>query len=79
MRGPDEQQAAMFSYLSPEERVPMDHPLRAIRQISDKVLQQMCPLFETMYSEMGRPSIAPEKLLCALRCRCSTPCGASAC
>jgi transposase len=66
MRGPDEQQAAMFSYLSPEERVPMGHPLRAIRQISDKVLQQMCPLFETMYSEMGRPSIAPEKLLRAL-------------
>ena len=56
----------MFSYLSPEERVPMDHPLRAIRQICDKILQQMSPLFEAMYSEMGRPSIAPEKLLRAL-------------
>src|ERR1700683_3035517 len=66
MRGADEQQAAMFSYLSPEERVPMDHPLRAIRQICDKILQQMSPLFEAMYSEMGRPSIAPEKLLRAL-------------
>src|SRR5579863_10472764 len=66
MRGPDEQQAMMFSYLSPEERVPMDHPLRAIRQICDRILQQMSALFETMYSEMGRPSIAPEKLLRAL-------------
>ena len=41
MHGPDEQQPAMFSYLSPEERVPLDHPLRAIRQICDKILQQM--------------------------------------
>jgi len=56
----------MFSYLSPEERVPADHPLRAIRQICDRLLRQMSPMFEKMYSEMGRPSIAPEKLLRAL-------------
>ena len=66
MRGSDTQQSAMFSYLSPEERVPSDHPLRAIRQITDRILRQMSPAFEEMYSNLGRPSIAPEKLLRAL-------------
>jgi transposase len=66
MRGPDVQQSAMFSYLSPEERVPSTHPLRAIRQITDRVLCQLSELFSRMYSQMGRPSIAPEKLLRAL-------------
>jgi len=50
MRGTDIQQSAMFSYLSPEERVPADHPLRAIRQITDKVLKQRTRLFSRMYS-----------------------------
>jgi transposase len=66
MRGDDIQQSAMFSYLSPEQRVPADHPLRAIRQICDKVLAQLSGLFATMYAEIGRPSVAPEKLLRAL-------------
>jgi transposase len=66
MRGPDHQQAAMFSYLSPEQRVPSDHPLRAIRQITDTLLTQMSRLFARMYSQIGRPSIPPEKLLRAL-------------
>src|ERR1700722_10352954 len=66
MRGSDLQQSAMFSYLSPEQRVPLDHPLRPIRQSCDKVLLQLSPLFETMYSELGRRSIAPERLLRAL-------------
>lgn len=66
MRGADEQQSTMFSYLSPEQRVPADHPLRAIRQICDRVLAQLSDLFATMYSELGRPSVAPEKLLRAL-------------
>lgn len=66
MRGSDIQQSAMFSYLSPELRVPADHPLRAIRQICDKVLAQLSGLFTAMYSEIGRPSVAPEKLLRAL-------------
>jgi transposase len=66
MRGSDDQQSAMFSYLSPEQRVPLDHPLRPIRQACDKVLLQLSDLFETMYSELGRPSIAPERLLRAL-------------
>ena len=56
----------MFSYLSPDQRVPSGHPLRAIREITDKVLEQLSKLFGQMYSQMGRPSIAPEKLLRAL-------------
>jgi transposase len=56
----------MFSYLSPEQRVPADHPLRPIRQMVDEVLQGLSGRFNRMYAEMGRPSIAPEKLLRAL-------------
>src|SRR5262245_10123927 len=63
MRGDDQQQNQMFSYLSPEMRVRKDHPLRAIRVMVDDVLIQMSPLFDVMYAEAGRPSIAPEKLL----------------
>jgi transposase len=66
MRGLDHQQAAMFSYLSPEQRVPADHPLRAIRQITDTVLIQLSLTFSKMYSKIGRRSIPPEKLLRAL-------------
>jgi transposase len=66
MRGGDFQQSAMFSYLSPEQRVPADHPLRVIRRVCDEILTQLSGLFTTMYSEMGRPSVAPEKLLRAL-------------
>ena len=66
MRGPDEQTADMFSYLSPEARVRADHPLRAIRQMTDQVLRELSPRFERMYSDMGRPSIPPEQLLRAL-------------
>lgn len=66
MRGSDIQQAEMFSYLSPEQRVPADHPLRDIRLICDKILAQLSDVFEGMYSELGRRSIAPEKLLRAL-------------
>jgi transposase len=56
----------MFSYLSPEQRVPRDHPLRPMRQMVDEVLKGLSPRFDRMYAEMGRPSIAPEKLLRAL-------------
>src|ERR1700680_3690894 len=66
MRGQDTQQSAMFSYLSAEERVPTNHPLRAVRQVTDRVLAELSKLFARMYSEIGRPSIAPEKLLRAL-------------
>jgi transposase len=63
MRGHDKQQADMFSYLSPEERVRQDHPLRAIRVMADEALRNLSERFEAMYSRTGRPSIAPEKLL----------------
>src|SRR5579863_699393 len=66
MRGLDTQQSTMFSYLSPEMRVPADHPLRPIRLMVDRLLVRLDPQFEKMYSAMGRPSIAPEKLLRAL-------------
>jgi transposase len=66
MRGPDTQQSSMFSYLSPEERIPSSHPLRPIRTMVDAVLAELSARFEGMYSALGRPSIAPEKLLRAL-------------
>lgn len=56
----------MFSYLSPEQRVPVAHPLRRVREITDRLLVELSELFDQMYSTMGRPSIAPEKLLRAL-------------
>jgi transposase len=66
MRGDDLQQSTMFSYLSPEQRVPQDHPLRKLRPLVDQVLKQLSPRFATMYARVGRPSIPPEKLLRAL-------------
>ena len=63
MRGIDHQQGDMFSYLSPEQRVRKDHPLRAVRAMTDEILERMSPLFDAMYAEGGRPSIPPEKLL----------------
>ena len=56
----------MFSYLSPEERIPATHPLRAIRRLVDQALAGLSSRFDEMYSTFGRPSIAPEKLLRAL-------------
>ena len=66
MRGTDHQQSTMFSYVSPEDRVPAKHPLRAIRRMTDEALTELSPRFDAMYSTEGRPSIAPEKLLRAL-------------
>jgi transposase len=66
VRGDDHQQAHMFSYLSPEQRVPQDHPLRSIRKIADGVFEKMSSEFDRHYAQIGRPSIAPEKLLRAL-------------
>jgi transposase len=63
MRGIDHQQTDMFSYLSPEQRVRRDHPLRSVRAMTDEILDSMSPLFDAMYAQFGRPSIAPEKLL----------------
>src|SRR3989440_11757898 len=56
----------MFSYVSPERRIPANHPLRPIREMTDEVLRQLSRRFAGLYAKTGRPSIAPEKLLRAL-------------
>jgi transposase len=63
MRGTDQQQNHVFSYISPEQRVRKDHPLRPIRTMVDEILKQLSPQFSKMYAKVGRPSIPPEQLL----------------
>jgi transposase len=59
----NQRQQDVFSYLSLEDRVPADHPLRAVRAIVDRVFQRMTKQFDGLYGSTGRPSIAPERLL----------------
>jgi transposase len=66
MRGSDLPQTTLFSYLSVEDRIPADHPLRAIQALVNPILVALSPRFVAMYSTMGRPSIPPERLLRAL-------------
>jgi transposase len=66
MRGADEQPGSMFSYVSLEQRVPPDHPLREVRRITDRALERISPRLGALYVHVGRPSIAPEKRLRAL-------------
>ncbi len=66
MRGTHSEQSSMFSYISAERRVPKDHPLRAIRVMADMALEDLDQRFAGMYARLGRPSIAPERLLRAL-------------
>src|SRR5258706_3200168 len=66
MRGELEEPEAIFSYITPAQRVPQDHPLRGIRKIVDAALERMSPRFQRLYSRTGRPSIPPERLLRAL-------------
>src|SRR5258705_10839863 len=66
MRGGDRQQGTMWSRISPEDRVPEDHPLRPIREMVNGVLSDMSPCFTRVYAREGRPSIPPEGLLRAL-------------
>lgn len=66
MRGDDQQTGHLFSYLSPEARVPAEHPLRAIREMTDAALATVSRSLDRLYSETGRPSIPPEQLLRAL-------------
>jgi transposase len=63
MRGDDQQQSGMFSYVSVEERVPQDHPLGAIRKLVDQILGRMATDFDGLYAKTGRPSVPPERLL----------------
>jgi transposase len=66
MRGEHCEQSSMFSYISAEQRVPRDHPLRAIRTMTDAALRQLNARFDAIYAAVGRPSIPPERLLRAL-------------
>ena len=63
MRGRVDPQESMFSYFSPDSRVPEEHPLRRIKEHADTVLASMNPEFDRIYAEIGRPSIPPERLL----------------
>jgi transposase len=66
MRGDERLQGGMFSYVTLEQRVPQDHPLREIRRLTDVVLVSLSAAFDELYSASGRPSIAPEYVLRAL-------------
>ena len=68
MRGEDKQQLDVFSYVSPEQRVPQDHPLRPLRVMTDEALRELQPRFNKLYAKTVRPSIAPS--LAALRTKC---------
>jgi transposase len=63
MRGDDKQHAAIFSYVTMEQRIPANHPMCRIRSMADRALETMDSVFDDLYSETGRPSIAPERLL----------------
>ena len=66
MRGDERPDEPMFSYITPAQRVPQDHPLRPIRKMADEALKALSSEFDEMYSRVGRPSIPPERLLRAL-------------
>jgi len=63
VRGTDEQQVTMLSLVTPDKRVPADHPLRRIKALAEQALAALSPTFGQMYSAVGRPSIPPERLL----------------
>ena len=63
MRGHDRPQSTMLTLVNPEQRVPANHPIRLIKSLAEIALKELSPLFEQMYSEVGRPSIPPERLL----------------
>jgi transposase len=63
MRGENEKQAGMFCYTSCEDRVPATHPLRRVKKLADQALANLSPQFDEMYSDVGRPSVPPERLL----------------
>jgi transposase len=66
MRGADLQNQRLFSYVRPDRRIPANHPLRLIRQVTDEALKSLSDQFDAVYAADGRPSIPPERLLRAL-------------
>ena len=79
MRGEDQKQDGMFSYVSPEKRVPQDHPLRPIRTLVDQVLKEMSPRFARLYAQGGGRRFRRSACCAPCCCRSSTPCAASGC
>jgi hypothetical protein len=79
MRGEDEKQEDIFSYVSPEKRVPQDHPLRPIRKLVDQVLKEMSPQFARLYAKVGGLRFRPSACCGFCCCRFSTRCAASGC
>ena len=63
MRGEERRQRAMLMVIDAEQRVPKEHPIRRIKQLAEAALAELSPLFDEMYSAVGRPSIPPERLL----------------
>ena len=63
MRGEERQQRSMLMVMDVEQRIPQEHPLRRIKQVTDRVLKNLSPIFDQMYSNLGRPSVPPERLL----------------
>ena len=63
MRGRNESQVTMLSLVTPDQRVPREHPLRKVKALADAALPALSPTFDAMYSKVGRPSIPPERLL----------------
>ncbi len=77
MRGDDRQQEGMFSYLSPEARVPQDHPLRVIRSMVDAVLHELSPTFAKLYRRLAAPRSRRRNCCGPCCCRCSSRCAVS--
>ena len=66
MRGEDQKQTAMYSYVTLTQRIPADHPARLLRALADRALARLDSEFDKLYAATGRPSIAPERLLRAM-------------
>ena len=79
MRGQDEQQLDVFSYVSPEQRVPQDHPLRPLRVMTDEALRDLQPRFNKLYAKRGGRRL--RRRSCCGRCCCKrcTRCAANGC
>jgi transposase len=66
MRGLQDKQTSMWAFVSIEERIPIEHPLRRIKKLADQQLVKLSGVFNRMYSQVGRPSVAPERVLKSL-------------
>lgn len=66
MRGLQDKQTSMWAFVSIEERIPIEHPLRRIKKLADERLVKLSGVFNRMHSQVGRPSIAPERILKSL-------------